>query len=101
MLVAYVNGAKTYRRLKETVKRGLLPSLAALVFLAPAMLAFSQIFLPKNMRPLFFQYMSLFIKVLDNVLVKKALRKVKKRETGRERTTSRTSSSPTSKDTQV
>ncbi|KAG9253567.1 uncharacterized protein F5Z01DRAFT_657564 [Emericellopsis atlantica] len=104
IMVAYTTGAKTYTRLKKTVKRVFLPSLAALGFLAPAMVAFAQIFLPEGARPLFFQYMALFIRVFDNVLVKKALRKIGKKEREREgdnRRTSRTSSSVISNDKRV
>ena len=74
-MVAYTTGAKTYTRLKETVKRALLPSLAA------AMVAFAQIFLPEMARPRFFLYVALFVRVFDDFLVKKA--RERERERGR------------------
>lgn len=53
--------------------------MAMLVFLGPAIVAFAQIFLPQRIWSRFFQHMSLFINVVDNLFVKNMIRRMEKR----------------------
>lgn len=77
------------------MRKVFLPSLAVLGFLAPATVAFAHVFLPERTWPLFFRFVSLFIRVYDNVLVKKAIRRMDKRAERDQRQSSQRPSSRT------
>lgn len=87
LAVAYAHGERTFSRLRKTVGRSMLPSLAMLAVFGSAAVAFARVFLPQRTWPRFFQQMRFILNVYDNMFIKrtiqKAERRIERRETRR------------------